>query len=236
MRVAGSSRKPRNPAAAAKPEDRQPIDRSRQIEPVHQFRIETRYGKAGNGIDDDGADILELDAGGTDRAFCHLLEQVERMVQEDFGPLFPAMLLLVPFGRLASVTRLDPGIAKEALIVGKLGKRRLARRAASACKSLFAGDRRGDTRDLNVKARLEATGLTDRTRSFEHDEFPRGKGSFAVASLDLQATREPAVAPPQDLNSSCELKQNRGNRRLPLSYAVPSASSEEGNPDCQCGL
>jgi hypothetical protein len=33
MRAAGSSRKPRNPAAAAKPEDRQ-LDRSRQIEPV----------------------------------------------------------------------------------------------------------------------------------------------------------------------------------------------------------
>jgi len=86
-----------------------------------------------------GADILELDAGNTDRAFCHLLEQVERMVQEDFGPLFPTMLLLIPLGRLASATPLDSGIAKEALIVGKLGKRRLARRAASACKSLFRG-------------------------------------------------------------------------------------------------
>jgi len=119
------------------------------------------------------------------------------MVQEDFGPLFPAMLLLIPFGRLASVTRLDFGIAKEPLIVGKLGEKALGAARRIGLQELVPGHRRGDTRDLNVKARLEATRLTDRTRSFEHDEFPRGKGSLAVASLDLQATCEPAVAPPQ---------------------------------------
>ncbi|HKA64918.1 MAG TPA: hypothetical protein VKD00_04220, partial [Methyloceanibacter sp.] len=66
LSVATRSREPGNAAATTEPEDRQTLDRRRQIEPVHQLRIKARYGKPGDGVDDDGADILELDARGTD--------------------------------------------------------------------------------------------------------------------------------------------------------------------------
>src|SRR5262245_11440462 len=66
LSVATRSREPGNAAATTEPEDRQTLDRRRQIEPVHQLRIKARYGKHGEGVDDDGAEILALDARGTD--------------------------------------------------------------------------------------------------------------------------------------------------------------------------
>src|SRR6476646_1433276 len=91
LRVARRSREPGNAAAATEPKHRQPLDRCRQIEPVHQLGVEARYGEAGDGVYDDGADVIELDASFTDGASRYLLEQIEGLVHEDFGPLFPTM-------------------------------------------------------------------------------------------------------------------------------------------------
>src|SRR6476659_4327478 len=72
LRVARRSREPGNAAAATEPEQRQPLDRCRQIQPVHQLCVEARYGEAGDGVDDDRADVLELDASFTDGASRYL--------------------------------------------------------------------------------------------------------------------------------------------------------------------
>src|SRR5215510_16097228 len=45
LSVATRSREPGNAAATTEPEDRQTLDRRRQLEPVHQLRIKAWYGK-----------------------------------------------------------------------------------------------------------------------------------------------------------------------------------------------
>src|SRR5262245_11533743 len=114
MDVARGPRKPSDAAAATEPEDRHALDGSRQIETVHQLGVEARDREARDGVDEQGADILELDAGGLDGAERHLLEQGKRVVLEDFRPRLPTMSLVVPLGRLTSVAAVDAGIGVEA--------------------------------------------------------------------------------------------------------------------------
>ena len=116
LRQARGPREPRDAPATAKPEDRQTLDRRRQVEPVHQLRIEARDRKPGNRVDDDGADIAKLDTGSGDGAKRHLLEQRQRVVLEDLRADLPAMVLVVPVRRLTGVAALDPGISEQAFM------------------------------------------------------------------------------------------------------------------------
>jgi hypothetical protein len=45
------------------------------------------------------------------RAFCHFLERVECVAQEHLRPLFPAMLTLVPFGRIRTCSACELAVA-----------------------------------------------------------------------------------------------------------------------------
>ena len=80
----------------------------RQLEAVHQLRIETWNGKPGDGVDDKRADIFEPDRGGFGGFERHLLQQVKRVALEDGGTRLPSMALVIPVRRLARVSSSIP--------------------------------------------------------------------------------------------------------------------------------
>ena len=108
LRIASSAGEPPNAAPTTEPENRQTFHRMRQVEPVHQLRIETWNGKPSDGVDDKRANIVEPDRG----AFCgferYFLQQVKRVALEDCGTRFPPMVLVIPIRRLAGVSSSIP--------------------------------------------------------------------------------------------------------------------------------
>ncbi|MGO8841728.1 MAG: hypothetical protein ACLQF1_11515 [Methyloceanibacter sp.] len=130
---------------------------------------EARDGQARDGIDDDGPDVLEPDAGSIDGASGDLLEQEQRMVQEDFGSRLPAMLDAVPLRRLAGVARFDPGIAEEAVMPGQLREEVLgpARRIILRQPVSWHGGRHAC--DLHIEACRRLAGASDLAGRLEHD-------------------------------------------------------------------
>jgi hypothetical protein len=186
----------------------------------------------------DGADVLELDAGFTDGASRHLLEQIESLVHEDFGPLLPAMLLLVPLGGLARVARLDPGVAEESFVVGKAGEQTPGAQSRLRLWKRMPRHRGGDARNLDIEVRLQATGSAKRAPCLQHHVFPGGR-ALQVGSLDPRTTREPAVARRRDVNSSCGFG-NAGKiaaiARHLASPQMPQSSLPGSNRACRCGL
>jgi hypothetical protein len=130
----------------------------RQLEPVHQLRIETWDGKPGDSVNNEHANIVEPDRRGLGRFESHLLQQLQRMTLEDGGTRFPAMTLVIPIRRLAGVAGLDPRIAIEAF-----EPREMRKNALRALGNLGLADfvrRHGcdDRRDLNVEFGLLAFG------------------------------------------------------------------------------
>ena len=109
-------------------------------------------------LDDNGADILELDASSTDGASRHLFEQVESMVHEHVRAFLPAMLTLVPLGGLARVARLDSGIAEGTFILGKVWEQPLGALRRVGLRKRMVRHRDGDACDLDIETRLQATG------------------------------------------------------------------------------
>jgi hypothetical protein len=146
---------------------RQPLDGSAKIEPVHQLRIEARNGEARNGVDDDSPDVLKLDAGRVGGASCHLLEQGQCMQQEDVRPRFPAMLLLVPLRRLASIAGFYPSVAEEVLMPRELREKPLGAERRVLLRQAVRRHRRGHARDLHLEARRCTTGRPNLAGRFQ---------------------------------------------------------------------
>ena len=110
LRVTRRARKPRDPAAASQPEDRNPLDRLRELEPVHQLGVEAWDGKAGDGVHHQRGHVLEPDASIGKGRESHLFQEGQRVTLEHFGARFPAMALVIPVLRLTRVASLDAGI------------------------------------------------------------------------------------------------------------------------------
>jgi hypothetical protein len=147
LSVTRSTRETADAAAAAKPENRQPLYRRRQFESVQELGVEARNSKAGDGVDDDGPDVAELKARGRGCFSGDPFEQLCRVLQEALGASRPSMLLVVPVGGLAGITGLDAGIAKQGAMPVQLGKdvagttsRILLRKAMPRHRSRHAGD------------------------------------------------------------------------------------------------
>ena len=123
---ADRTRQPANAAAAAETEDRQALDLAREGQTVDEARLEARNRQAGDGVDHDGADVCERDAGsghGFERGF---LQQRQRMALEGGRPLLPARGSRVPVGRLADVSALDAGVGEHARYSGQMREEALA--------------------------------------------------------------------------------------------------------------
>src|SRR4029078_7108070 len=50
-------------------------------------------------------------------------EQIERLSLKDLRPLLPAMVLVIPLGRLAGVTAFDSRIGEQTVVADKLGEK-----------------------------------------------------------------------------------------------------------------
>ena len=130
----------------------------RQLEAVHQLRIETWNGKPGDGVDNEGTNIVEPDRGDFGGFERHLLQQVKRVALEDGGTRLPSMALVIPIRRLAGVQSLNPSIAIEAFKPGEMGKNFSSALGNLGLADSVFGHGRRDRRDLSVELGLLAVG------------------------------------------------------------------------------
>src|SRR6476620_11878373 len=130
-------------------------------------------------------------------------------MQERIRSLLPAMLALVPIGGLARVACLDPGIAKQRLIIGKVRKKPLGAARGISLVELVAGHRRSHARDLDIEGCLEAMGGTNRTRCFEHIELSTAQAASISPVWTFEQRGNQRLRRRTDLNSSCRWGENR---------------------------
>ena len=157
LRHARRAGEPADAAAAAEPEDRQPLDVRTEGEPVHEAGFEAGDREAGDRVGDDGVDVAKRKTGLGHRLRRHPLQQVERVTLVGPRSILPGVRLQVPFLRLDRVAPLDAGVVVEG-VEARILRKDLLRPLGDF---LLTGDvrrhRRGDGGDLHTDCRRGET-------------------------------------------------------------------------------
>ncbi len=167
----GVTRRPAEPGNAApttKSEDRYPLHRRRQFQPVHQLGVKARDGETRDRVHHESANVLETNAGGSDCRQRHLLEQLKRVTLEDLGARFPAVALVIPFLRLTGVAVADAGIGIKGAETGKMREHMLGAFGDVVLGDFVRRHGRRHAGDLDVESRCPLARLLSPGGGLEH--------------------------------------------------------------------
>ncbi len=187
---AGGTRKAGDAAAAAEPENRQPLHVGAEAQAVHETRFETGDRQPGDGVGDDDVDVGQGKARLGHRLRGNGLQQLQRVALVGRRALLPGVRREVPRHGLDGVARVDAGVGVERLEAGVLRIDFLGAKLRVFLRDHVARNGGGNRADLDSERGGDAS--WKRRPLIENCEH--GTGQRRRKLIRTPATAEPPVS------------------------------------------